>query len=179
MAFTPPKTDFAPGDILNAAQMNDIGENLEFIYTGVVRLGFGTRTTDYVATATTTAAAADIFSSDITFTADGTSTYFVEFYTMRVINPGSSGPYLSLMLVTGAGTALGSMGLVLGTPPGAQGSQAPIHLKVPFTPAAGSTSVNIRGVRSGADFTIAGGNGGTALTDPFPMWMAVYGPDVT
>ena len=28
MAWTAPKTDFAPGDILNAAQMNDIGENL-------------------------------------------------------------------------------------------------------------------------------------------------------
>ena len=28
MAWTAPKTDFAPGDILNAAQMNAIGDNL-------------------------------------------------------------------------------------------------------------------------------------------------------
>ena len=31
MAWTPPKTDFAPGDILNAAEMNAIGENLDAI----------------------------------------------------------------------------------------------------------------------------------------------------
>ena len=29
MAWTAPKTDFAPGDILNAAEMNAIGENLD------------------------------------------------------------------------------------------------------------------------------------------------------
>jgi hypothetical protein len=31
MAWTAPKTDFAPGNILNAAQMNAIGENLDAI----------------------------------------------------------------------------------------------------------------------------------------------------
>jgi len=36
MAWTAPKTDFAPGDILNAAQMNAIGENLDTIGGGFV-----------------------------------------------------------------------------------------------------------------------------------------------
>lgn len=31
MAWTPPKTDFSPGNVLTAAQMNAIGENLDAI----------------------------------------------------------------------------------------------------------------------------------------------------
>lgn len=32
MAWTTPKTDFANGDVLNATQMNNIGNNLQFLY---------------------------------------------------------------------------------------------------------------------------------------------------
>jgi hypothetical protein len=58
MAWTAPKTDFAPGDILNAAQMNEIGENLDAIggawtsYTPTwtnLTVGNATQTSAYVA----------------------------------------------------------------------------------------------------------------------------------
>jgi hypothetical protein len=177
MAWTEPKTDFNPGDVLNAAEMNAIGEDLNAL-TGARRLGFETRTTNYSANQTALASASNVFSGSITWTADGTSTYWVQFFSPRVVMPNNSGTFFTLNLVDGSGGALGMAALVLNN--SSIGMQNPLSVRVPYTPAAGSRTVNFRAVKNGTgDPTIQAGSGGSGLTDAFPMWLAVYGPETT
>jgi len=177
MAWTDPKTDFTPGTVLTAAQMNAIGEDLNAL-TGARRLGFETRTTAYTANQTALASATNVFSSSITWTADGTSTYFVQFFSPRVIMPNNSGTFFTLNLVDGSGGGLGMAALVLNN--NNPGFQIPLSVRVAYTPAAGSRTINFRAVKNGTgDPIIQAGSGGSGLTDAFPMWLAVYGPETT
>jgi hypothetical protein len=178
MAWTEPKTDFNPGDVLNAAEMNDIGANLNAL-TGARRLGYQTRTTNYTADQTyaNIASAADMFSSDITFTADGTSTYWVQFYCGRVLAPAVANAYSGLYLTDGGSTTRGLMAILFNNAD--VGFQLPCHARVPIIPSAGSFTINIRATATLGSFTWGAGAGGATEFDNFPMWLAVYGPETT
>ena len=175
MAWTPPPT-YTSNEILTAAEMNDISGNLDAL-TASRRLGFESRATNYTANQSALASAADIFSSDITFTADGTVSYIVEFYCARVATGGAgAGAATEIHLVDGTGTDLGVMGIVI-TPAAAQTSMM-MCSRIRYTPAAGSRTINARAVFvTSGNGVLYAANYGTGT--PFPMTLAVYGPDVS
>jgi hypothetical protein len=140
-------------------------------------LGYETRATDYTISSTTVSGADDIFSNDITFTADGTSTYWIEFYATRIVYSPTTGHEAGLYLVDGSGTAIGCIGL-FNQPSSQAGLQHPVHIKAPYVPASGSITINLRGKRNHAgNYTLSAASGGTGTYDFVNMWLAVYGPE--
>ena len=178
MALVSPTT-VTVGSVLTATQWNsEVKGNLDEVYASR-RLGFQTRTTAYTANQThaNIASAGNMFSSDITFTADGTSTYWVEFYCCRVIAPNISAAWSGIYLTDGGSTTLGLMSILFN---GASiGFQLSCHARVPITPSAGSFTINTRAAASTSSFTWQADTGGSDSLDAFPMWLAVYGPDLT
>jgi hypothetical protein len=170
MPWTNPET-FTAGQTLTAASMNVISGNLNAL-TGARRLGYQTRSTDYAVNQTTIAAASNVFTNNITFTADGTSVYWVEFYAPRFL-PASTSTVVSINLVNSSGTGIANIGTYTG------GNQVCVYVKAPYIPAAGSTTINLRGVYTAATATLSAGSGGTGIFDFGNAWMAVYGPEVT
>ena len=138
------------------------------------RIAYIERTTNYTFTATTVATGTDMFSSDLTFTADGTSSYLV------VFNPGSysshsgAGGIVETYMTDGGNNALGRFSQqqinTTGNLPGA------IRQRY-YTPASGSRSVNIRGIVSSGTGTLGMGDG--ASTNDLPGFLAIYGPVTT
>ena len=178
MAWTTPGTATA-GDVLTASFWNlNVRDNTNELYGSMRRLAYQTRTSFYSVSSTTVAGASDIFSSDLTWTADGTSAYQIEFFAVQGYSPDVLDTYISLRLVNGAGTDLGTMALVGPSQVTGRRGYAPIHCKIFYTPAAGSASINARAIAisSGAGGIEAGAGG--ANTN-LPMWMAVYGPNLT
>ena len=169
MAWTAPKTDFASGNILTAAQMNAIGENLNALTLGR-RLGIQERTTDFTVNSATIAGSADIFASDLTWTAVAAAVYVVQFYAPR-INAGS-GDYVSINLVTGTGTGLANLWT-------SSSLQTPAFTSYHYTPGAGSISINCRATRNVSNGSINAGSGGSGIFDWAPAYLAVYGPVTT
>lgn len=168
MAWTT-TTNVSTGDPLPASTFNNqVLGNLNEIYAGR-RFGYVTRTTDYAVSAVSTSAAADVFASDITFTADGTSTYWVEFGCALVECGATASSIVAIHLVDGSGNDIYRVALT-----GQAGNRAPVFTRTPYTPASGSRSVNIRAFYSASAGTLKGDTAGYA-----PIWMAVYGPDLT
>lgn len=175
MAWTNPET-FTAGQTLTAASMNKISENVTAL-SGSRLLGSRTRTTNYTSDQTTLSMA-NMFDTGITWTADGTSTYWVEFYCPRLVLPNTGGAYVTLCLVDGSGNGLGAAALILSG--SATGNQMPVYARVPYTPASGSRTINFRApYGTAANAVWYGGSGGATTSDLLPMWMAVYGPQVT
>jgi len=171
MAWTTPAT-FVAGAILTAAQMNtNVRDNTNALYTSQRRFAQGTRTTQYDFTATTVATSTDVFASDLSWTADG-SAYKLEFFCPRLVLGGTA--YAEVHLVNGAGTDLATIGLAL-----TNGLQTPLHLAFYYTPSAGAATVNIRAITpgGGGTCTLYGGAGGVGVIAP--MFLNVYGPDIT
>jgi hypothetical protein len=176
MPWTNPET-FTAGQTLTAASMNIVSGNLNAL-TGARRLGYQTQSSNYTVNQTALASASDMFSSDITFTADGTSTYWVEFYSGRVVSPNANSTYSWLVLTDGGNNALGTMAIVFNN--ATTGFQIPVYSRVPYTPAAGSRTINTRAIYSGTSgMVFYGGSGGATPGDMMPMWLAVYGPETT
>ena len=168
MAWTTPKTDFSPGDVLTAAQMNNIGGNLDALTAGR-RLGYVTRTSDYTVNQNTLASATDVFSSDLTFTGVAATEYLVEFQCSRSI-PGS-GDFITFNLVNGTGTGIGMFNITQ--------AQVGIYSRFVYTPGAGSISINVRCLRNSNNGTLYAGSGGTGTFDYLPIALAVFGPVTT
>jgi len=171
MAWTTPRT-WVAGAILTAAEMNvDVRDNENALYDSQKRFAQGTRTTQYDFTATTVALSTDIFAADLAWTADG-SAYKLEFFCPRLALGGTA--YAEVHLVNGAGTDLANWCIAL-----TSGLQTPLHLVYYYTPSAGAQTVNVRGVTpgGGGTCTLFGGAGGAATIAP--MFMNVYGPDIT
>lgn len=177
MAYTPPTTVTA-GSVLTASRYNaDVVENVSQIYNSIQRIGQQTRATDYTANQTALASAGDVFSSDITWTADGTSTYMIEFYCARVATGGAgAGAATQVHLVDGSGNDLGIIGIVV--TPAAAAMSAMMFARIPYTPASGSRSINVRAIyiTSGNGLLYAASYGSGT---PVPMRLSVYGPDLT
>ncbi len=169
MAWTTPKTDFSPGNVLTAAQMNNIGGNLEALTAGR-RLGYVTQTSNVTVNQNSLASATDVFSSDLTFTGVAATQYLVEFQCSRSI-PGS-GDFITFNLVNGTGTGIGMFNINTGNDIG-------IYSRFVYTPGAGSISINVRCLRNTNNGTLYAGSGGTGTFDYLPMALAVFGPVTT
>ena len=142
-----------------------------------VRLSYQTNTTNYAVNQTVLASASDIFSSDLTWVADGTSTYWIEFYTsLQATGYTGESAYTRIYLVNGSGADLGTIALTERNGVYGQRAYGSVHVKFPYTPSAGSTSINLRAVYVNGDNTgtLYGGAGGAG--NHVPMWCAVYGP---
>jgi hypothetical protein len=176
MAYVTPGT-VAAGDVATAAAWNVVVGDIVAIYQGVQRLAFGTRTTNYSISSTTLAGAADAFASDLTWTADGTSSYRIEAYWPFIESAQATNALVQIWLVDGSGTGLGRLGYVAyadGTRSATQGAFNPSYF---YTPAAGSTSINIRIINENGTGNASAGAGGAAAN--VPAYLAVYGPTIT
>jgi hypothetical protein len=176
MPWTNPET-FTAGQTLTAASMNIVSDNASALYASQRLLGY-TRQTATGSVATTAAAPVNrLFSTGVTFTADGVSAYMVEVDIPYVITATNAGAYVVLYLCDSTGTVYAtSGGNALGFSSQGNGTQAGLgsfFARFRWTPTAGSKTVNI-----GATHAVAAGAiGSTAAT--MLASLAIYGPDIT
>ena len=152
--------------------MNDVIS----LYNASRQLGYTTRTDingGSVLTATTFATAAEFFASDVTWTADGTSSYLVEFFIPLVYFTAAS-QSAQIHISNGGSTSYG-FGYLEG--PATFGHS--MMVKRIITPSAGSTSVNVRIVKGGGTggLNVYAGPG-AATTDYTPAYLRVTSADV-
>ena len=173
MAWTTPGTATA-GSVLTASFWNtNVRDNTNELYGSIRRLGLVTRTSNYSISSLTVAGAADVFSSDITWTAESGVAYIIEFYCPILYTGNGATAESFAHLVDGSGNNLGALAYA-GTGANQGSSQ---YVKMRYTPGAGSKSVNIRGRYIGVAGNLYAGNGGDG--DYMPAYLAVYGPDIT
>jgi hypothetical protein len=141
------------------------------------RLGYQTRTTNYSVSGGSYASASNIFTNNITFTADGTSAYKVEFFCPDA-ETGSSGSSARIFIHlsnaatnTDLGILSGIRGIISGT------ANQTIYATTYYVFPAGTVTLNIRSSNQYATGTLNAGSGGAGTY--LPMWVAVYGPDIT
>lgn len=153
----------------------------EYTYTGSAwiqtgppprRLGYQERSTSADANQTSFAAIANLFTNSITFTADGVSRYAVEFWASAADTVGTARDlYMSLNL---DGAETGRTNYY-----GDDRTYTTFYIKRYIIPSVGSHTVNWRAYSgSSVNFTVLRAGDGVGLNTP-PMWMSVYGPDLT
>ena len=174
MAYVTPSTVTAGTSPITAAGQNIIVNDIIAHQASLVRLAYQTRATNYTISATTWAAAAELF-TDVSWTADGTSAYVVEVLSGINFYAGSTGYNVYISLGTGSGTELVTMAQKADPP------RAPIGLfKYFYTPSAGTATLNVRAWKEGggSDGTIeiAAGSGRAVAG---LAYIAVYGPQTT
>lgn len=176
MAWTTPGTAVA-GDVLTAAFWNtQVRDNSLALYGSIKRLGLQTRgsggSDNYTISATSVASAADVFSSDISWTADGTSEYVIEFYCPCATSPTNAvGSYISL--VKGDGTLIGRLAEIYAA---GSGINIPVFVRYRYAPAAGSQTINIRAIK---DSSASNGELRFGGTNYAAGYLAIYGADIT
>lgn len=165
---TPP--DKSAGDQFTEAMWDDyVKGNTEHLYNSIQRLALVTATSNASAN-TTFATAANVFSTDATFTADGTSAYVVEVCIPLAETGAVAGAFMDIKLRGNSNADLGILARI-SRPTTTQAQSGNVYAKVFYTPSAGSTSLNVRGVCS---------SGGTMYGSlGFAMTLAVYGPETT
>lgn len=177
MAWTTPGTAVA-GDVLTAAFWNEqVRDNQAYLKTevdditaSIKRLAFIERTTNYTINQTSISAASDVFSSDLTWTADG-STYIVEFFGLvgTVANQ-----FTKVFMTDGGNNGRGALAVIyFGNETGVQA----VYARKYYTPSAGSVTINVRATVPSGSTSINAGDG-TGTNDP-PAYLAVYGPVTT
>ena len=177
MAYTAP-TAVTAGDALTATLYNTyVKDNVIALQQSIVRLGHVTRTTEYTTTATTLAGSTDVFASDLSFTADGTSAYSVEAYSSQLTMSSTQDDYVTVNLVKGDGTGVAMLGLVRCST--GFSSAAPFFARFYYTPSAGTQTLNLRLTCSGRTSSLHAGSGGTGAFDRAPILLSVFGPDLT
>jgi hypothetical protein len=180
MAWTTPATATAGSTALTAAFWNtQVRDNTNELYGSIRRLGFQTRTTDYTINTTSVASAADVFSSDISFTADGTSTYWVEGQVQGYTGY-NVGEMIDVYLVNGSGTALNRVWFLAYNQVVNQRLTGSGRFSIPYAPSAGTVTLNLRAIynSAGGGAVLQASAAGAGTTFP-PMWLAVYGPNLT
>ena len=170
MAWTNPET-FTAGQTLTAASMNAIGGNLTASAYGNI-VGRVERTTSYAVNQTAVGSAADIFVSDVTWTADGTTTYLVEFFCARS-DTGANGA-ITTALVNSSGTYIAGLSFQTAYATSGTGYDAsPILGRFWYTPSSGSVSLNVRATYNIAAGTLYFSTGSGTFA---PGYLAVFGP---
>jgi hypothetical protein len=177
MPYVAPGT-VAAGDVYTAAAHNIQVNNVIALQSAIRRLDYQASTATYTISTNMTnlATAPEVFATDLSFTADGTSSYAVEFFCPTILCPLSATYNLWVVLCKGDGTALGTLANIVG----GSGYRVPGGVfKYFYTPAAGTQTLNVRCVQE----TGAGGAGAltqgatSGYTGSFlPMYLAVYGP---
>ena len=175
MAYTAP-TAVSAGDALTATLYNTyVKDNIidhESRLTQIKRLGYQERTTQSDSTGSSFATTSDLFGTSITFTADGTSKYRVEFGGGPSDTQTAARDLYLGMNVSGTETGhfhVFDVSSRLGTP---------IFCVRYITPTAGSKTINFRHYHGAGGMTTIRCGDGTG-SNYFPMFMAVYGPDLT
>ena len=168
MAWTTPGTAVA-GDVLTAAFWNtNVRDNLADHEARFKQYAYVSRNTNATITATSFATASEYFSTDATWTADGTSTYFIEAY-LPGTNTITASHATYFALSDGGSTQLGIMGQMVQL----AGVQLPIRMTFPWVPSSGSKSVNLKIYVNGNSTEIYAGNGGS---DFYYSTLRVLGP---
>ena len=169
MAYTAP-SNVSTGDVLTATRYNaDVVANMTALYGSVRRLAYQTRTSAYSVSASTTAAAADVFSADLSWTADGSS-FMVQWWFPYFDAGTATAP--RIVRVDGSGNDLGWLSVATtGITSIPQGTTW-------YTPAAGTATLNLR-ANNGGSGTGTIGMGSGASGNYHPGWMAVWGPAIT
>jgi hypothetical protein len=162
MAWTTPTLRNA-GDAILASDQNIWANNMLALYGSLRRLGYAQRTTTLVSTANATPE--EIF-SDISWTADGTSAYMVQWWFPYFDTGTAAVP--RLILTNGAGVSLQWVSVA---------TTNILHMASGttwYTPAAGTATVNLAMTTGGSGSWTAGGGAGGATYAP--SWLAVWGP---
>lgn len=164
---------------ITATALNNIETGLvsaDSRLTQIRRLGYQTRTTVYTTTSGVAPGPANLFTTSISWTADGTSAYRCEFYAPSITTATNAGAFIVVTFTTDGGTELSRI-TQNGFGDGTRACIQPQYAVFYYTPAAGTATLNVRAYHGTAAGTVdAGAGGASALA---PMWMAVYGPDLT
>ena len=171
MAWTTPGTATA-GEVLTAAFWNtNVRDNTTAVKEAAFYIATATRTTDYSISTNLLASAADVFSSDLTFTAESGKLYRFEYFFPRVLIQQDSTIYFDL--VNGSGSSLGLFAQIGQFDP-TYDMEHNIVGSFLYAAGSGSVSFNIRLTRTaGASVAYAGAGGAGTL---FPIRLTVYGP---
>lgn len=178
MAYVAPSTVTASTSPITAAGQNILVNNDIALQASIVRLGLQTKSaTNYDITASVVTSATDVFASDITWTADGTSTYIVEFYCPVIFTGNVTGARCQTHLVNAAGASLVMLSEIgQGNTTNSTRAVAPTFARYYYLPSAGSTSINVRVIF----VTSASGSAALQLDGgQAPAYLAVFGPNLT
>jgi hypothetical protein len=130
---------------------------------GLIEVARVTRNTEYTISATSTATAADVFSSHATFVADGSS-YYVDFYAPEVYSSTTANSFVYVDLVNSAGTKQTTFGAIA-YGDGTRRAYDMVNGRYVITPTAGSVvSLNVRAYQSGGNGAITTGAGNIPAT---------------
>jgi hypothetical protein len=177
MAYVAPTVRSA-GDAVTAADYNIMANDVIAIYDSVKRLDHQTLTGTYSSTSSTMAGAADIFASDLSWSADGASTYILLGYYSYGYTGTDLGASKNLGFVKGDGSNIKGLVWMDG-----QNNNTSYRLyssgffQMHYLPTAGTQTVNMRSWHSGSNTNnsaIIADNSGQA-----EIFMSVYGPVMT
>jgi hypothetical protein len=172
MAWTTPST-YVAGAILTAASLNtNVRDNTNALYSTVQRLGYQARTSSYTTTSAVAPGPTNIFATSISWTADGTSAYLLEFYSPSVSTSSTAGSFVVTTFTTNTGTSI-CYATQSAFGDGTRQAINPNFARYLYTPAAGTATFNVRAYHGTAAGVVDAGAGGNAIA---PMYMAVYGP---
>jgi len=163
------------------AHLSGIDNQLTTQYNSIRRLDFQTRTTDYAVNQSVLSSAANLFTSSLSFTADGTSTYWISGQVQGYTGDGV-GEAVEVFLVNNAGTSINRLAFIGYNQVLGQRIVQVVPFSIPYAPSAGTVTLNIRatfstGARNGAALQGSTANAGSSFFPP--MWLAVYGPNLT
>lgn len=164
----------AAGDVATAAAWNVITNDVidhETRLQQLKRITYIERSTAYTVNQTAVASATDIFSSDLTWTATG-ATYVVEFFGL--VQTAATG-FTKMILTDGGNNGLGAIGVAYA---GSQVTIQGLFARKYYTPAAGTATINVRGIYATAGNGALNAGDGTGTNDPI-AFLAVYGPVLT
>jgi hypothetical protein len=182
MPWTTPGTAVA-GDVLTAAFWNtQVRDNSQHLYDAAKRIGYTTATSNYTVNQLTVANASNVFGNSISFTADGTSSYQVQFYCARAAVPAAAAAYISVVLYDVTASAMSGVLAFPQVESAAAEMSVSIFARAWITPAAGTRTLNVRAIKANVanNGTLYNGNGGTdPVSSYFPMHLAVFGPPLT
>ena len=177
MTYTAPNT-VAAGETYSAAShnviVNDVIDHEARLLAQAAQIKYiatVTQTSSYTITATSVGAAADVFSSDLTFTAVSGKLYRFEISSSAVLASSANNSY-GIHLVNGAGTALTQIALFRNA---GAAQWAPLCSVFLYEAGSGSVSFNLRATKEGGNdgsFDAGTGSSGTVI----PIRMTVYGP---
>ena len=173
MPWTTPET-FTAGQTLTAASMNAMTANDAVLRSGYLaqqRLAIQTTTT-FVNTNSSLSGSNEVF-TDLTYTADGTSTYRVEVFIPYIATATNAGANVQVHITNGGTTSVSFLGYV-GVGDGTRGAINPVYGVYFDTPTAGTRTLNVKGVHGTAT-----GNIGASTGEGMTAFIAVYGPVLT
>ena len=135
---------------------------------GLVQVASVTRTSSYSVSATSVATAADVFSPSLTFVANGSDPYLIEFYCPHAASATTLNANANAWLTTGGSSDIGAIAVV-GWGNGSAPIRCPVQTQYVYTPAAGLVTLNVRVTYGTATTTWFGGSGGGGSTMPMML----------